>query len=284
MSFLIGIALIVNYYENREVGPNFYQLLSIARDFDTTLLKSAKRKASLIVHPDKTGLGSDSITTFTYRRIQLAYSVLSQPRIRHIYNILGEKFALFAVNVDNIDVEVILTHTSFKFVKLLIITLYLTFSEQSGRVVQMCMFGLLVLFVIELFIVIISGGMSLNPTAIPIQAASLPFNFLTSGNSCSNSNSSSRNSVYNGILSCYLYICQITPYEFLTLCHHLYPAFVHCVKCVSGAFYIEPRKSSAFLLQKLCQISEDNTTRIRDKVIGKLVQHNVLSQSSSCAV
>lgn len=40
-------------YENREKGPNHYNLLGVPRGCPTTVLKKAYRNLSLELHPDK---------------------------------------------------------------------------------------------------------------------------------------------------------------------------------------------------------------------------------------
>ena len=51
--FLGGISWMQLMYENREKGPNHYQILGISRGDTLTTLKKSFKKLSLELHPDK---------------------------------------------------------------------------------------------------------------------------------------------------------------------------------------------------------------------------------------
>ena len=63
---------------------DFYDLLKVSRDADTSAIKKAFRKASLEYHPDKNPGDEDAAEKFT--KINRAYEVLTDDVKRQIYD------------------------------------------------------------------------------------------------------------------------------------------------------------------------------------------------------
>ena len=66
-----------------EVGQNFYEVLEVPQDVSTKDLKTAYRKLSLKLHPDKNP-APDAAEKF--RQLVAIYEVLKDPNLRISYN------------------------------------------------------------------------------------------------------------------------------------------------------------------------------------------------------
>ena len=74
----------------RSITPPLSQVLNVARtDATPEDIKRAYRKAAARVHPDRNRDDPDATTKF--QEVQYAYSVLSDPRLRSIYDSYGEQ-------------------------------------------------------------------------------------------------------------------------------------------------------------------------------------------------
>lgn len=79
LAFIVGFAV---------ASDDFYDLLKVSRDADTSQIKKAFRKASLEFHPDKNPGDEDAAEKFT--KINRAYEVLTDEVKRQIYDQQGE--------------------------------------------------------------------------------------------------------------------------------------------------------------------------------------------------
>src|SRR5580692_98757 len=68
--------------------PDFYDVLGIARDASGDQIKSAYRKAALQWHPDR-NTGKNPEAEENFRQASEAYSVLSDPEKRSVYDRFG---------------------------------------------------------------------------------------------------------------------------------------------------------------------------------------------------
>ena len=69
-------------------STDYYELLGVPRDADAAALKAAFRKKAMEHHPDRNGGCEDSAETF--KKLNEAYSVLSDPQKRAAYDRFGE--------------------------------------------------------------------------------------------------------------------------------------------------------------------------------------------------
>ncbi|KAF0685036.1 Aste57867_23065 [Aphanomyces stellatus] len=91
IGFLIAIASISIGYEIANNPPNFYVVLGISRDSSFADIKRAYRTRSVELHPDKNPsptAGED------FKRLRLAYDLLSDSSKRPVYDFYGEADAL----------------------------------------------------------------------------------------------------------------------------------------------------------------------------------------------
>ena len=88
MLFLLAISGCHIMFENREKGPNYYEVLEFSRADSFDKLKKNFRQISLEWHPDK-NKDPDAIKVF--RKAKQAYEVLVKPDSRRIYNLYGEE-------------------------------------------------------------------------------------------------------------------------------------------------------------------------------------------------
>ncbi|KAJ3119375.1 hypothetical protein HK098_005534 [Nowakowskiella sp. JEL0407] len=70
-------------------SEDYYQLLGIERDVDEDAIKKAYKRMALRYHPDKRG-SQEPDAAETFQKIQNAYSVLSDPKKRKVYDEYGE--------------------------------------------------------------------------------------------------------------------------------------------------------------------------------------------------
>jgi len=68
-------------------NPNYYHLLGLAHYATAEEIKSAYRKLAHLYHPDKTGGMESNTENNQFIAIQVAYSILSHPKKRRIYDL-----------------------------------------------------------------------------------------------------------------------------------------------------------------------------------------------------
>ena len=79
--FLAIISTVHMLYENREKGPNHYNLLGVSRGTSTANLKRAYRTLSLELHPDK---NKSPTAPEQFRKVKQAFDVLLNPDTRQV--------------------------------------------------------------------------------------------------------------------------------------------------------------------------------------------------------
>jgi DnaJ family protein C protein 11 len=72
-------------------GLSYYQLLNLDADCSTQDVVKAHRALAVALHPDKQDEQHREIAEAQFRRIQRAYEVLVDPRLRAVYDVLGEE-------------------------------------------------------------------------------------------------------------------------------------------------------------------------------------------------
>lgn len=72
-----------------DTGSDYYDILGVSRDADDAVIKSAYRKLALKWHPDR-NKGNEEEANVKFKDINKAYSVLSDPKKKSIYDQLGE--------------------------------------------------------------------------------------------------------------------------------------------------------------------------------------------------
>ena len=84
----------------------YYERIGVAPGCTAAQLKSAYRKASLKLHPDKLAQRGQTLTDedrSNFQKMQAAYEVLSDPRKRQIYDRLGEQGVTLLDNPQAVD-------------------------------------------------------------------------------------------------------------------------------------------------------------------------------------
>ena len=136
--FLLLVSVLHLAYENREKGPNHYQVLQIARGTSDSKLKQKYRQLSLLTHPDKNKAPSAAAE---FHRITQAYTVLQDPEKRRVYERLGDAgvkvFAQSAIDHKYIMIQMLVFYASSA-----IFAFLMTFSEPSGDALGLSAFGL----------------------------------------------------------------------------------------------------------------------------------------------
>jgi preprotein translocase subunit Sec63 len=136
--FLSIIFLIQILYENKEKGPNHYQLMNVARYDSNTVVKRAYKRLSLELHPDK-NKALDAQEQF--QRVKTAYDVLSNTELRSTYNRMGDagvKINMKAV----IDLRHIVLQLIVYYGSSAIFAFLMTVSEPSGEAMEWSFIGL----------------------------------------------------------------------------------------------------------------------------------------------
>jgi len=77
--------------ENIIDNEDFYSLLNVRRDATQDQLKASYHKLCVIYHPDKQDEGNQKNASDIFAKLQEAYSVLSDPTKRHIYDVYGKQ-------------------------------------------------------------------------------------------------------------------------------------------------------------------------------------------------
>jgi len=150
MLFLVAISMCHAFYENRERGPNHYQLLNVRRDCSTSVLKKAYKKLSLELHPDK---NKSPTAPDEFNKVKHAYDILSNAENRGIYNRLGDdgvKYASQAV----VDQKYISIQLLVYYASSAIFAFFMTMSEPSGDALSYSVFGLAAMLLFEAIIVL----------------------------------------------------------------------------------------------------------------------------------
>lgn len=136
--FLVLVSVLHLAYENREKGPNHYQVLQIPRGTSDSKLKQKYRQLSLLTHPDKNKAPSAAAE---FHRITQAYNVLQDPEKRKVYERLGDAgvkvFAQSAIDHKYIMIQMLVFYASSA-----IFAFLMTFSEPSGDALGLSAFGL----------------------------------------------------------------------------------------------------------------------------------------------
>jgi len=79
------------------MGLEYYQTLGISRNASAKEVKLAYRKAAMRHHPDRGGDEEEFI------KVQRAYAVLMDPKLRHQYDLSGETLDVFESEVQHAD-------------------------------------------------------------------------------------------------------------------------------------------------------------------------------------
>eukprot|EP01041_Mallomonas_annulata_P000918 gene918-1781_t len=157
MGFLVLISCCHVVYENREKGPNHYQLLNVRRDSSISVLKKAYKRLSLELHPDK---NKSPTAPSDFNRLKQGYDVLSNSEKRGIYNRLGDdgvKHASQAV----VDQKFITIQLLVYYASSAIFAFFMTISEPSGDALSYSLFGLAAMLLLEALV-------KLEEMALPI--------------------------------------------------------------------------------------------------------------------
>ncbi|ETV83364.1 hypothetical protein H257_04109 [Aphanomyces astaci] len=91
IGFLIAIASVSIGYEVANNPPNFYVVMGVSRDTPFSEIKKAYRSRSVELHPDK---NPSPNAADEFKRLRLAYDVLSDSTKRDVYDFYGEDDAL----------------------------------------------------------------------------------------------------------------------------------------------------------------------------------------------
>lgn len=137
-------------YENQDAGPNHYQLLGVSRDAPMAAIKKSYRYLSLELHPDK-NRASDAADQFN--RVKQAFDVLADGAKRKEYNRLGDWGVSTAAQMV-IDHKVILMQLVVYYCSSLIFAFLMTFSEPTGTAMEMTVWGLALMLLVEMLLVL----------------------------------------------------------------------------------------------------------------------------------
>ena len=125
-------------YENREKGPNHYNLLGVPRECPTVLLKKAYRVLSLELHPDK---NKSPHAAEEFQKVKHAFDVLMNPDTRHVYDRLGDAGVNVAARTV-IDHKYIIIQMLVYYFSSVVFAFLMTFAEPSGDAMSAAFFGL----------------------------------------------------------------------------------------------------------------------------------------------
>lgn len=126
-------------YENREKGPNHYNLLGVSRECPTAVLKKAYRNLSLELHPDK---NKSPEAPDQFLKVKHAFDVLLNPDTRQIYDRLGDAGVKVSAQTV-IDHKYIIIQMLVYYFSSMIFAFLMTFAEPSGDAMTTSFFGLI---------------------------------------------------------------------------------------------------------------------------------------------
>lgn len=129
---------ISQFYENREKGPNHYNLLGVNRECPTALLKKAYRNLSLELHPDK-NKSPDAPEQF--QKVKHAFDVLLNPDTRQVYDRLGDAGVKVSAQTV-IDHKYIIIQMLVFYFSSGVFAFLMTLAEPSGDAMSAAFFGL----------------------------------------------------------------------------------------------------------------------------------------------
>lgn len=87
---LVRFAAYNEFVAETEETEDYYNLLQISRDADEKAIKKAFRRLSIRFKPDKHVEDAESAAE-QYRKIYIAFETLSDPEMRRLYDMLGER-------------------------------------------------------------------------------------------------------------------------------------------------------------------------------------------------
>ena len=207
--FLAAISGMHIMYENREKGPNYYEVLEVSRanlGANLSELKSQHRRLSKKLHPDKSKSPEDHER---FRKVSQAYEVLTKPESRRIYNLYGDEGIQKSVHAIIDHKSLVLTMLVY-YVSSAIFAFLMTMSEPSGDAMITSIFGLackisyssyFFTFLTRLF-----PGVCLLEMVLILEEVSVPVWFLP----------------YN------------TSHEIVSMVRRLFPAFMNGTRCILG--------------------------------------------------
>lgn len=94
------------------MGEDYYKVLNISPESSELELKKAYRKLARIFHPDKNQQNEESIEKF--KQLSNAYSILSDPYKRMVYDLYGKEGDCIELQVSEKDLWKDLDHEDGK--------------------------------------------------------------------------------------------------------------------------------------------------------------------------